>query len=276
MIDAELKKFSNDFFTENNVSVFDFALILGSGFAKTIHNFQIIKSIPYADIPGFTSTSVPGHKGRLSLVKASGRTGLIFEGRFHYYEGLSMRDVTKTVQLAWLSGARRLFISNASGGVNPEMEIGDIMMVTDQINMMGDNPLRGSFDPNIGGRFLDMSECFSKGLNHLILQAASKLNISLKKGTYVGVSGPIFETPAEYKFFRIIGADAVGMSTVPEVIMGHYLGMEVCCLSVITDLGVEGKIEKINHEQVIKNAELSADKVVRIYLEVLQLLPEVG
>ncbi|MCS6980796.1 MAG: purine-nucleoside phosphorylase [Flavobacteriales bacterium] len=248
---------------------FTFAIILGSGLADAASEFEIIQKIPYADIPGFPTTGVKGHRGQLSLIKDANKSGLLFEGRFHYYEGLTMQQVTAPVLLAYLCGVRYLLLTNASGGLNPSFEIGDIMLVEDQINLMGDSPLRGPNDDSLGPRFPDMTEAFSKSLIKKLIRIAKEENLPLHRGVYVGVHGPSFETPAEYRFLRIIGADAVGMSTVPEVIMARYLNLEVSCLCVITDLGVEGRTVQVSHDDVLKESSKKAKLIARLYKRLL-------
>lgn len=261
MIPAALKAYAEKFSETHLSEKPSFAIILGSGLASAAQDFNIISSVSYGEIPEFHTTSVKGHRGRLSVVNHQGITGLVFEGRLHYYEGLSMKEVVAPVMLSYLLGVSRLFITNAAGGVNPAFEVGDIMMITDHINLMGDCPLRGPNDDVLGPRFPDMSEAYSRRLRDFLLSVASEKNIKLHQGIYAGVRGPAFETPAEYRYLRIIGADAVGMSTVPEVIMARYLNLEVCGLSVITDLGVEGKIEKVSHEMVLEAARRAASKI---------------
>lgn len=264
MIPADLKEFALKFAQTHLPEKPAFAVILGSGLAPAAKEFEILHSVPYAQIPGFRATSVKGHSGRLSIVKAGEVTGLLFEGRFHFYEGLSMKEVAAPVMLAYLLGAENLIVTNAAGGVNPAFNVGDIMLLKDHINLMGDCPLRGPNEDTLGPRFLDMSEPYSARMNEILLSVADEQGIPLHQGVYAGVRGPAFETPAEYRYIRIIGADAVGMSTVPEVIMARYLKLPVCALSVITDLGVEGKIEKVSHDMVLEAAHKATSRIARI------------
>lgn len=266
---SEIKPFS-DQLLKTTEEKFSFAIVLGSGLANAATEFEIIEKIPYADIPGFPSSGVKGHRGRLSLIKEGNRAGLLFEGRFHYYEGLSMPQVTTPVLLAYLCGVRYLLLTNASGGLNPSFEIGDIMLVEDHINLMGDSPLRGPNNDSLGPRFPDMTEAFSKRLIKELMRIAREEELPLHRGVYVGVHGPSFETPAEYRFLRIIGADAVGMSTVPEVIMARYLNLEVCCLCVITDLGVEGRTVRVSHEDVLEEGRKKAKLIAKLYKRLLR------
>lgn len=264
MIPVALKEFAEKFSQAHLIQKPTYAIILGSGLASAARDFDITASVAYTEITGFKSTSVKGHPGRLSVVTHHGSTGLLFEGRLHFYEGLSMKEVVAPVMLAYLLGISNLFITNAAGGVNPAFEVGDIMMITDHINLMGDCPLRGPNDDMLGPRFPDMSEAYSQRLRGILRSTSEYKGIKLYEGIYAGVRGPAFETPAEYRYLRIIGADAVGMSTVPEVIMARYLNMEVCGLSVITDLGVEGKIEKVSHEMVLEAARNATSKIVAL------------
>jgi purine-nucleoside phosphorylase len=275
MIPAALKEFAEKFAQTHRFQKPSYAIILGSGLASAARDFDIIASVPYREIPEFHSTSVKGHPGRLSVVTHHGSTGLLFEGRLHFYEGLSMKEVVAPVLLAYLLGAPNLFITNAAGGVNPAFKVGDIMMITDHINLMGDCPLRGPNDDTLGPRFPDMSEAYSQYFRESLLAISKEKNVTLFQGIYAGVRGPAFETPAEYRYLRLIGADAVGMSTVPEVIMARYLNIEVCGLSVITDLGVEGKIEKVSHEMVLEAARQAASKIAELLKGLIEKIPPV-
>lgn len=274
MIPSELRDFAQNFKQQSGLLEFEFAIILGSGFASVVEYFEKVHSVPYSEIPGFSKSRVKGHSGRFSVCRYGQHTGLIFEGRLHYYEGLPMRKVVAPVMLAYLLGVKKLLITNASGGVNPSFRVGDIMLVEDHINLMGDCPLRGENNDNLGPRFTDMSAAYSKKLNQLLRSIAKEKGIHLHSGVYAGVHGPAFETPAEYRYIRIIGADAVGMSTVPEVIMARYLGMEVCCLSVITDLGIEGQVEEVSHDMVLEAARKSSDKVAALYGELIEKMQQ--
>jgi purine-nucleoside phosphorylase len=197
---------------------------------------------------------------------------MVMSGRFHYYEGYTMQEVTFPIQVMKEVGINKLIISNASGGVNPTFKVGDIMLLRDHINMFYNNPLLGPNDDERGPRFLDMSEAYSKKMLKVAFECAEELNIHVQSGVYVGVTGPCYETPAEYRWFFTIGGDAVGMSTVPETIAARHRGMEVFGLSVISDLGVIGRVEKISHTEVLKAAKAAEPKMVKLVYEMLPRL----
>ena len=230
-------------------------IILGSGLGELADEIAIDKVLAYTEIPGFPQSTVKGHSGELILGILGGKKVLAFKGRFHAYEGYSMFEVVLPVRVMALLGAKYMVVSNACGGVNPNQEIGDIMLINDHINLFPDNPLMGPNNEEWGTRFPDMSKAYCPDLLAKAEAAAAKLNIKVSKGIYAGLTGPCLETPAEYKYIRIIGADAVGMSTVPEVIAAHHMGVKCFGVSVITDLGVEGKIVKTTHEDVVNAAQ---------------------
>ena len=192
------------------------------------------------------------------------------QGRFHYYEGYDMKQVTFPVRVMKELGIKTLFVSNAAGGMNPNFAVGDIMIIRDHINLFPEHPLRGKNFNELGVRFPDMSEAYSKTLIEKALQIAEKNGIKVQQGVYVGTQGPTFETPSEYRYFHIIGGDAVGMSTVPEVIVARHAGMDVFAVSVITDLGVEGIVEKCSHEEVQRAAEKAQPKMMQIMRELVE------
>jgi purine-nucleoside phosphorylase len=247
-------------------------IILGSGLGALAENIENPKEITYSEIPNFPQSTVKGHDGKVVLGTLSGKNVMAFKGRFHFYEGYTMEEIALPVRLGALLGATKLIVSNACGGVNPEFEIGDIMLISDHINLFPSNPLIGPNRDEWGRRFPDMSETYSKRIISEAEIIASELNIKLRKGVYAGLTGPCLETPAEYKYIRIIGADAVGMSTVPEVIAAHHMGIEVFGLSVITDLGVEGKIVETTHEEVVAAAQEASKKVVPLVTGLLKRL----
>jgi purine-nucleoside phosphorylase len=247
-----------DFLKDKITSSPQTAIILGSGLDALSEDICVEKEIDYADIPHFPLSTVRGHASKLLIGTLNGIPVLAMKGRFHYYEGYSMEEVTYPVRIFKALGINNLILSNASGGMNPNYKIGDIVLITDHINHFPENPLRGANHEQLGVRFPDMSETYSLRLRNLAKTAAQKGNIELKEGIYVGTSGPTFETPAEYVMFRRFGADCVGMSTVPEAIVAKHAGMECIAFSIITDLGIEGKIEKVSHNEVLmaaKNAE---------------------
>lgn len=225
-------------------------IILGTGLGNLVTQLTNTIEIPYENIPHFPVSTVEGHSGKLILGKLGKVEVLAMQGRFHYYEGYDMKDVTFPVRVMHAIGIKTLLVSNASGGMHPDFNIGDLMIITDHINLFPEHPLRGKNFTELGTRFPDMSEAYSKGLICKAKEIAKRNNIKVVEGIYVGTTGPTFETPAEYKYFRIIGGDAVGMSTVPEVIVANHAGMKVFGMSIITDLGVPGKIVEVTHEEV--------------------------
>jgi purine-nucleoside phosphorylase len=245
------------------------AIILGTGLGELVNDISEKFEIPYNEIPNFPVSTVEGHSGKLIFGKLGEKDIMAMQGRFHYYEGYDMFWVTFPVRVMKEIGIKTLFVSNASGGLNDDFEIGDLMMISDHINHFPEHPLRGKNDENLGPRFPDMSDAYSKRLQNKALEIASELNINLKKGVYVGTSGPTFETLAEYKYFKIIGGDAVGMSTVPEVIVAKHAGLEVFAISVITDIGTENQIVEVTHEDVQKAALLAQPKMTAIMREMI-------
>ncbi len=228
----------------------EFGIILGTGLGGLANEIEIIESIPYKEIPNFPVSTVEGHNGRLLYGKLGEKEVLAMQGRFHYYEGYSMKEVTFPVRVFKFLGVTHLFVSNASGGLNPGYKVGDIVLINDHINFFPEHPLRGKNENELGPRFPDMSKTYEKRLSNRAKLIALEHGINLKEGVYVGVSGPTFETPSEYKMFRILGGDMVGMSTVPEVIVARHMDMKVFGISIITDSGVPGEIVEISHEEV--------------------------
>lgn len=250
----------------------DIAIILGTGLGGLVNEIDIEQAIPYSEIPNFPVSTVDGHKGQLIFGMLGGKKIIAMQGRFHHYEGYSMKEVTFPVRVLKAIGIKTLFISNASGGLNPKFKIGDLMMITDHINMFSDNPLMGPNIEKLGPRFPDMSQPYNLHLRNLALKIALHNDIDLKEGVYVGVSGPTFETPAEYKMFRILGGDAIGMSSVPEVIVARHMGMAVFGISIITDSGVSGEIVEITHEEVQAVAMHAEPKMSLIIRELISSL----
>lgn len=225
-------------------------IILGTGLGNLVTQITETTEIPYETIPNFPVSTVEGHSGKLIVGLLGGVEVVAMQGRFHYYEGYDMKAVTFPVRVMKALGIENLLVSNASGGVHPDFEIGDLMIITDHLNLFPEHPLRGKNFAELGPRFPDMSNAYSKELIAKAKNIAAKNNIKVVEGVYVGTTGPTFETPAEYKYFRTIGGDAVGMSTVPEVIVANHSGMKVFGMSIITDLGVPGKIVEVTHEEV--------------------------
>lgn len=243
-------------------------IVLGSGLGKLAEKIEDRIVIPYSEIPGFPVSTAVGHKSNFIYGKLGGKTVVAMQGRFHFYEGYSMKEVTFPIRVMRELGIKTLFVSNASGGTNPDFEIGDLMIITDHINFFPEHPLHGKNIP-YGPRFPDMSEAYDKGLICKADAIAAEKGIKVQHGVYIGTQGPTFETPAEYKMFRILGADAVGMSTVPEVIVANHCGIKVFGVSVITDLGVEGKIVEVSHEEVQKAADEAQPKMTEIMRELI-------
>lgn len=235
-------------------------IILGSGLGELANEIDVSSRIPYNEIPNFPVSTVKGHKGQLIFGKLNGVCVVAMQGRFHYYEGYNMTEVTFPVRVLKKLGIEYLFVSNASGGVNTEFEVGDIMFITDHINLMP-NPLIGKNEDGLGPRFVDMSEAYNKNLLSKAKKVARHHGIHFKTGVYAAVTGPTYETLAEYKYIQSLGADAVGMSTVPEVIVARHMKLPVFAVSVISDLGVEGKIVEISHDEVVDAASMAAPKL---------------
>lgn len=245
-------------------------IILGTGLGGLVNEIEIIDSIPYNEIPNFPVSTVQGHAGRLIYGKLGEREVLAMQGRFHYYEGYSMQEVTFPVRVLKFVGITHLFVSNASGGLNPDWHVGEIVILNDHINFFPEHPLRGKNLEELGPRFPDMSKCYNERLRNKAKLIALEHNINVKEGIYVGVSGPTFETPAEYRMFRILGADVVGMSTVPEVIVARHMGLKVFGISIVTDSGVPGEIVEISHEEVQEVAMKAEPKMTLIMKKLIE------
>jgi len=244
-------------------------IILGTGLGGLVKEINVIDEIPYQDIPNFPVSTVESHSGKLIFGELGGKKVVAMQGRFHFYEGYNMQQVTFPVRVMKLLGIQRLFVSNASGGVNPDFEVGEIMIQNDHINLFPAHPLIGKNFDELGPRFPDMSEPYDPEMIALAQQIASENNIKVSVGTYAGLTGPTLETPAEYKYVRIIGADAVGMSTVPEVIVARHMEIPCFAISIITDLGVPGKIHKVSLQDVIDVANRQEPKMTLIMRELI-------
>ncbi|HCQ28947.1 MAG TPA: purine-nucleoside phosphorylase [Flavobacteriales bacterium] len=244
-------------------------IVLGTGLGGLVDDIEITHKIPYTEIPNFPVSTVKGHGGNLIFGKIKGVDIVAMQGRFHYYEGYTMQQTVFPIRVMKFLGIEYLLLSNASGGVNPDFEIGDIMLINDHINLMPDNPLRGQNFEELGPRFPDMSEPYSKMLLDLAHIKAKELNINVKEGVYVALPGPTYETPSEYKYVRIVGGDAVGMSTVPEAIVANHMSIPCFAASVITDLGVPGKIVEISHEEVQEIAAAAEPKLSHLIQEMI-------
>ncbi|MCC8113650.1 MAG: purine-nucleoside phosphorylase [Bacteroidales bacterium] len=245
------------------------AIILGTGLGSIVDYMDDKQYIPYSQIPNFPVSTVEGHSGNLIFGRLGNKRVIAMQGRFHYYEGYDMKQVTFPVRVMKELGVDTLFVSNAAGGMNKEFRVGDVMIITDHINLFPESPLRGKNDNSLGPRFPAMTEAYNKELVKLADQIADEQGLRIMHGVYVGVTGPTFETPAEYEYFRIIGGDAVGMSTVPEVIVANHAGMRVFGLSVITDLGGKDITQVPSHEEVQQAAVVAQPTTLAIIKELV-------
>jgi len=246
-------------------------IVLGTGLGGLVNEIETESEIDYHDIPNFPVSTVDGHDGKLIFGILDNKKVVAMKGRFHYYEGYNMTEITYPVRVFKFLGITHLFLSNASGGVNPAFKAGDIMIIEDHINFLP-NPLTGKHYPEFGPRFPDMSETYPKELIKKAEIIADKLDIKIFKGVYTATTGPTFETPAEYKYFRLIGSDTIGMSTVPETIVAHQMGIKCFGISVVTDLGIPGKIEYTTHEHVQNVAGYTEKKMTLIIKELIKVL----
>lgn len=247
----------------------DVAVILGTGLGELVDHITIAHQLDYKDIPDFPVSTVEGHSGKLIFGTLGDKYIMAMQGRFHFYEGYDMKQVTFPVRVMKELGIETLFVSNAAGGMNKEFKVGDVMIITDHINLFPENPLRGKNYDELGPRFPAMTEAYSSALIDMADDIAREQNIRLMHGVYVGTQGPTFETPAEYEYFRVIGGDAVGMSTVPEVIVANHAGMRVFGVSVITDLGGKDIKEIPTHEEVQKAAIKAQPVMTHLIKEML-------
>ncbi len=248
----------------------EIGIILGTGLGMLAKEVETIGQVPYNEIPHFPNPTVESHSGRFILGKLSGKKVCVMQGRFHYYEGYSMQEITHPVRVIKELGIKLLIVSNACGGLNPQFKSGDIMVITDHINLLGDNPLRGVTDTDLGPRFPDMYDCYDHELVALTEKVALDLKLSLRRGVYVATMGPNLETAAEYRFFRNIGADAVGMSTVPEVIVARQIGIKVLGLSVVTDMGLPDAMRPVNLAEILSIAASAEPKLTALVQEVVK------
>lgn len=247
-------------------------IILGTGLGGLVEELEIVHSLPYGEIPNFAVSTVESHKGRLLFGKLSGVPVVVMQGRFHYYEGYSMQQITFPIRIMKYLGIECLFISNASGGLNPNFNVSDLMLIDDHINLLPDHPLRGKNNDELGPRFPDMSDAYDKDLLELAHAVANDLGIKVQQGSYAAVSGPTLETKAEYRYLRIIGADTVGMSTVPENIVARHMHIPVFAVSVITDLGVPELIKKITLQDVLNAAAIAEPNLSKLVKEMVRRL----
>ncbi|GAF72742.1 unnamed protein product, partial [marine sediment metagenome] len=248
----------------------EIAIILGTGLGRLAEDIEEKEIIPYSEIPNFPVSTVQSHSGNLVLGKLGNKEVVAMQGRFHYYEGYSLKEVTFPVRVMKKLGADIIIISNAAGGMNRFFKRGDLMIITDHINLFGDNPLIGPNDEELGPRFPDMSEAYSQKLIELVKKVALKEKIRFQEGVYAGLTGPTLETSAEYRFLISIGADAVGMSTVPEVIVANHMGMKVLGISCITDLAIDGVIVKTSVEEILKAASDAEPIMTKLIKKVIE------
>jgi purine-nucleoside phosphorylase len=247
----------------------EYGVILGSGLGSFTDDLKIEFTLPYHEIPNFPVSTVAGHIGALVFGTIGNKKVVAMQGRFHYYEGYSMQEVTFPVRVMKYIGVTKLIVSNASGGVNPNYKVGSIVVIKDHINMMPEHPLRGKNDERFGPRFVNMSEPYSVKMIAKVKEIAIAQNIEVFDGVYMGLQGPTFETLHEYKMVKVLGADCVGMSTVPEVIVARHMDLETFGISVITDIGSEEHLENITHEEVLKAANAAEPKVRQLIKELI-------
>lgn len=247
-------------------------IVLGTGLGGLVHDIQIEHAIDYSEIPHFPLSTVESHHGKLIFGKLSGKDVVVMQGRFHYYEGYSMKQITYPIRVMKKLGVEILLVSNACGGMNPFYKRGDLMLIADHINLLGDNPLIGPNEDGFGPRFPDMSEPYNLGLIEMAEKIALRNNIKVQKGVYVAVSGPNLETKAEYRFLRTIGADVVGMSTVPECIVANHMGMKVLGMSIVTDECFPDSLKPVKVEEIIAAAMEAEPKMTMIFKELVGTL----
>ena len=247
----------------------EYGVILGSGLGSFTDEMKVEHTLPYNEIPNFPVSTVQGHKGALVFGTIGTKKVVAMQGRFHFYEGYSMTEVTFPVRVMKFLGIEKLVVSNASGGVNPSYKVGSIVMITDHINMTPEHPLRGKNDERFGPRFVNMSEPYSLKMITKTTELAKQLGIDVHEGIYLGLQGPTFETLAEYKMVKILGADCVGMSTVPEVIVARHMDLETFGISVITDMGNEESIGTISQDEVLEAAKAAEPRVRSLIKELI-------
>jgi len=247
----------------------EIGIILGSGLGDFAQSFDAI-TIPYSQIPGFEASTVHGHAGQLAFAQIEGKNVVMMQGRYHFYEGHPIETVVYPVKVMKKLGIKTLIVTNAAGAVNKEFKPADLMVITDHLNFMGTNPLMGKNDENLGTRFPDMSEVYKKDLIKIAQDCAKELNIELQEGVYAAFSGPSYETPAEINMLRILGADAVGMSTVPEAIVANYCSINVLGISCITNAAAGVDSKALSHQEVIETADIANSKFKSLLLKLLE------
>lgn len=249
---------------------FPVGIVLGTGLGGLVNEIKIDVEIDYSDLPHFPISTVESHKGRLIFGTIGNKKVVAMQGRFHYYEGYTMQQITYPIRVMKFLGVKTLLVSNACGGMNPQFRKGDVMLMTDHINLLGDNPLIGPNEDELGPRFPDMSEPYSQELINLAEQIALENKLKIQKGVYVAVPGPNLETKAEYRFLRATGADVVGMSTIPENIVANQMGMKVLGVSIITDECFPDSLKPVNVQEIIETAMAAEPKMTLIMKEVIK------
>jgi len=260
------------FIKDTKVDMPEVGIILGTGLGGLVNEIDVQHELPYDEIPNFPVSTVESHHGKLIFGKIGNKTVVAMQGRFHYYEGYTMQQITFPVRVMKQLGVRYLLISNAAGALNLGFKKASLMLITDHINLLPDNPLRGKNEDTLGPRFPDMSEAYNKKLNDLLRKIAKERNITLHEGVYVAVPGPNLETPAEYKFLKKIGAEAVGMSTVPEVIVANHMNLPCCAVSVLTDECDPLHLEPVEISKILKAAALTEPFLTKLYSDLIRQL----
>ncbi len=271
-MDDALYTAAADFIKTKLAATPEIGIVLGSGLGGLAEKIENPVYINYGEIPGFATSTAPGHAGRFAFGTLAGKYTLCMQGRLHYYEGYGMDAVTFPIRVMKLLGVKTLLLTNACGGVNPAFSVGDFMLITDHINFMGQNPLIGANNPNFGPRFCDMTYAYTPRLRTLALAAAEECGIEMQQGVYLGYSGPSFETPAEIRAFRGMGADAVGMSTVPEVIVASHCNLPTLAISMVTNMAAGMLPEKLDENHVIETAKARAAVLQTLVLRILEKL----
>lgn len=261
-----------EFIRSKTTSRPNYLLILGTGLGQLADEIDVETEIPYEEIPHFPVSTVESHAGKLLFGKLGGKEVVAMQGRFHYYEGYTMRQIVFPVRVLKANGAHTLIVSNACGGMNPNFKKGDIMLINDHINLLGDNPLMGPNDDELGPRFPDMSDPYTESLRETAQNVALAGAVPMHQGVYAAVSGPMLETRAEYRYLRLIGGDVVGMSTVPEVIAAVHMQMDVLGISVITDECFPEALEPVNLEDILQAAAMAEPKMTKVIIGVLEKL----
>ncbi|MDX5421939.1 MAG: purine-nucleoside phosphorylase [Hymenobacteraceae bacterium] len=260
---THIKSLTHDFNPE-------FGIILGTGLGALVNDIEVEYSLSYAEIPNFPVSTVESHSGKLIFGLLAGRKVVVMQGRFHYYEGYSMEQVVFPVRVMKLLGVKKLFVSNAAGGLNPAFNTSDLMVLTDHINLQPSNPLLGKNLDELGPRFPDMSDVYDEGMIRQAMVIAEDADFDLREGVYVSVPGPMLETPAEYRYLSVIGADAVGMSTVPEVIAARHMGMPVFAVSVITDMCTPDRLKKVVLADILEAAAIAEPRMTMLIRELIR------